>query len=95
MLAKPARQGWDRQSPLLGACLVENLYRYAVGRKQAMSERRLLRHLEGQFEVVGYRLPDLMREIAMSEGFRTASPPTAPATEVSTAEATSRAKEKT
>ncbi len=83
------------ESPLIGACLVEQLYRYAVGRTQATSERRLLRHLEGRFEKVGYRLPDLMREIAMSEGFGTASPPKAPATEISASEATGRAKEKT
>jgi hypothetical protein len=61
------------ESPLIGACVVENLYRYAVGREQTRSERRLLRYLEIRFEEVGYRLPDLMREIAMSEGFRTAS----------------------
>jgi hypothetical protein len=62
-------------NPLVGACLVENLYRYAVGREQVNSERRLLRYLEGQFEQSGYRLPDLMRDIVTSEGFRTASPP--------------------
>jgi hypothetical protein len=90
------------ESPLIGACLVENLYRYAVGREQVNSERRLLRYLEGRFADVGYRLPDLMREIAMSEGFRTASPPAppsappkAPASDVSAAEAPSGAKEQT
>ncbi len=67
------------ESPLVNACLVENLYRYAVGHEQTKSERRLLRHLEARFEDVGYRVPDLMREIAMSEGFHTASAPKAPA----------------
>lgn len=67
------------ESPLVGACLVENLYRYAVGREETNPERRLLRHLEGRFEDLGYRVPDLMREIAMSEGFRTASIPKLPA----------------
>ncbi|MBW2268669.1 MAG: DUF1592 domain-containing protein [Deltaproteobacteria bacterium] len=59
--------------PAVPACLVENLYRYAVGRDTALSERRLLRYLEGRFEESGYRLHDLLRLIAMSDGFRTAS----------------------
>jgi hypothetical protein len=94
------------ESPLIGACLVENLYRYAVGREQTRGERRLLRHLETRFEEIEYRLPDLMREIAMSEGFRTATKPDAPtpesqanesvpATEVSSTEAVGRGKEET
>jgi hypothetical protein len=61
------------RSPLVGACLVENLYRYAVGREEVNTERRLLRYLEGQFEQSGYRLTELLREIASSEGFRTAT----------------------
>ncbi len=63
------------ESPLIGPCLVQNLYRYAVGREQTNRERSLLRYLEVRFAEAGYRLPDLMREIALSEGFRTASPP--------------------
>jgi hypothetical protein len=63
------------ENPVVGACLVENLYRYAVGREQANTERRLLKHLEGRFEELGYQVPALMREIALSEGFRTASRP--------------------
>lgn len=62
------------ESPLLGACLVENVYRYAVGREPVNSERRLLRHLERRLEAEGYRLPSLLREVATSEGFRTATP---------------------
>lgn len=61
------------ESPLINACLVEHLYRYAVGREESNSERRLLRYLEAQFEDVDYRVPALMRAIAMSEGFRTAT----------------------
>jgi hypothetical protein len=57
------------------ACLVENLYRYAVGRNTVVGERRLLRYLEGRFEESGYRLHDLLRIIALSDGFRTASEP--------------------
>ncbi len=65
------------ESPLIGPCLVQNLYRYAVGREHTNRERSLLRYLEVRFAEAGYRLPELMREIALSEGFRTASPPPA------------------
>jgi hypothetical protein len=60
-------------SELVGACLVENLYRYAVGRPELNRERRLLRHLEDKFASANFTLPALMREIALSSGFRTAS----------------------
>ena len=58
-------------------------YRHAVGREVAITERRLLRHLEDRFEAAGFRYRDLLREIVLSEGFRTASPvvPDEPATE--------------
>jgi len=64
-----------RDSPLTTACLVRNVYRYAVGRDPVNSERRLLQHLERRFSRSGYRLRPLLREIAMSDGFRTATPP--------------------
>jgi hypothetical protein len=62
-------------SPLIGACLVENIYRYGVGRDPVNSERRLLRRLEKQFENSGHRLHALLRDVAMSDGFRTATRP--------------------
>ena len=62
-------------SPLIGACLVENVYRYGVGRDPVNSERRLLRRLEKQFESSGHRLHALLRDVAMSDGFRTATRP--------------------
>jgi len=64
-----------RDSPLVGACLVENLYRYAVGRDPVNSERRLMRDLEAKFESSDYRLDALLREIVLSRGFRTATRP--------------------
>jgi hypothetical protein len=63
------------ESPLVSACLVENLYRYAVGRKHTNGERRLLRYLEDTFAGQGYRVPALMGDIATSEAFRTATAP--------------------
>ncbi len=62
-------------SPLIGACLVENVYRYAVGRDPVNSERRLLKHLERRLEESDYRLAALLRDVVTSEGFRTATPP--------------------
>ena len=63
------------ESPILGACLVENVYRYAVGRDPVNTERRLLSYLEGRLEESDYRLGVLLREVAMSESFATASSP--------------------
>jgi len=54
-------------------CLVQNLYRYSAGRVQTNPERRLLRHLEDEFIRQGYNVPALMRDIATSEAFRTAT----------------------
>ncbi len=74
--ANPVEMGQAfAESPLVGACLVENLYRYAVGREQNNRERPLLRHLEKSFEASGFVLGELMRDIATSEGFRTAAAP--------------------
>ncbi len=63
------------ENELIGACLVQNLYRYAVGRKQTNGERPLLRHLENAFAEHGYQLQGLMRDIATSQAFRTATTP--------------------
>jgi len=62
-------------SPLVGACLVENIYRYGVGRDPVNRERRLLRRLERDFENADYRLHALLRDVVMSDGFRTATRP--------------------
>lgn len=63
------------QSPLIGPCLVDNVYRYAVGREPILGERAMLRRLARDFAASGYRFHDLLRSIALSEGFRTASDP--------------------
>ena len=61
-------------APATASCVVENLYKYAVGRVPEEDEIRLLRALEARFAEAGYRFPDLMRIIATSESFRTATP---------------------
>ncbi len=63
------------ESPLVGRCLVETAYRYAVGRAATLEERPLLRQLERRFEQEGHAIAPLMREIALSEGFLTAGRP--------------------
>lgn len=78
--AGPAELGQAfADNALVSACLVQNLYRYAVGREQTNGERPLLRHLEAQFAERGYQVPALMRDIATSEAFRTATAPAAAA----------------
>ena len=80
------------ESPLVGACLVQNMYRYAVGREQTNPERPLLRSLKNQFAEQEYKVPELMRNIALSTGFRTATA-TTPAAQ--TAKAVSSPSEQT
>jgi len=65
------------ENDLVSACLVQNLYRYAVGREQTNAERPLLRHLEDAFADNGHKVPGLMRDIATSAAFRTATAPAA------------------
>ena len=55
------------------ACAVLNLFRYAIGRNPVEGEAGLLRDLEDQFAEAGYRFPELMRVLAMSDSFRTTS----------------------
>jgi hypothetical protein len=61
--------------PALGSCLVRSLYRYAVGRNAEGGEEALLSHLSRRFADAGYRVSDLVREIALSQGFRATSGP--------------------
>ena len=61
--------------PDLGPCLVRSLYRYAVGRGAEPGEEELLASLGERFARSGYVVSDLLREILLSEGFRTTSGP--------------------
>lgn len=66
-----------RESEAVAACAVLGLFRYALGREPELGERAFLRELESRFEDAGYRFPDLMRAIALSQLFRTTSGPRA------------------
>lgn len=68
-----------RNHPELPRCLVQTLYRYAVGREEVASERGTLKDLQKSFADSGYRIPALMRAIALGETFRTAPAGDAPA----------------
>lgn len=50
-------------------CLVEKMYRFAVGRDTEMDERPYMDYLNRQFKASGYRVPELMRTIALSDNF--------------------------
>jgi len=64
-----------KEHPALGPCMVRNLYRYAVGREPVAGEETLLAHLNDRFSASGYQFPELLRDIVLSDGFRTTSGP--------------------
>jgi hypothetical protein len=55
--------------PAATACVADSLYRYAVGRDYDPSEKDWRKFLGAEFAKNGYRIPDLMREIALSDAF--------------------------
>ena len=60
--------------PETSRCLVEKLYRFAVGRDTRIEERPYMDYLIQTFKTDGYRVPELMRSIALSRNFFTVSP---------------------
>jgi hypothetical protein len=56
-------------------CLVQRLYSAAVGRVPSHDEKPTLDYLNQVFQADGYRVPDLMRAIALSKSFYAASKP--------------------
>ncbi|MDB5423798.1 MAG: hypothetical protein JWQ29_1214 [Phenylobacterium sp.] len=66
-----------RDNPATASCLVSRLYSYGVAREVARDDRPLVRYLGERFANDGYRMPALMRTIALSHAFRAASPPDA------------------
>ncbi len=55
-------------------CAVEKMYRFAVGRDTQWGERAYMDYLIAAFAADGYRLPQLMRAIALSENFFAITP---------------------
>jgi hypothetical protein len=62
-------------SPQTPRCLVDKMYRSAVGRKAAADERPYIDYLNQTFKADSYRVPDLMRAIAVSHSFYAVSAP--------------------
>jgi hypothetical protein len=56
-------------NPMTSYCLVDKIYRSGVGRSLADAEQRHVGDLIKGFEANGYRVPDLMRAIAISATF--------------------------
>jgi hypothetical protein len=67
-----------RNSPQVPSCLVDKLYRSAVGRPTTSSEAPYLDYLNANFAASGFRVPALMRAIALSRTFYSVSPPAPP-----------------
>jgi len=55
--------------PGLTSCLVKRAYAYGIGRATSRDDRTLLEFLNARFAADGYRLPDLLRSIALSKAF--------------------------
>ena len=64
-----------RDNPSTSSCVVDSLYRFAVGRNVADGEKQWLAWLEKSFARDGHRLPDLLRHIAESDTFYTIAAP--------------------
>lgn len=66
-----------RNAPQLPRCLVQKLFMHGVGRDTVASEVRLIQALTADFARAGYDFVALMRNIAMSHGFRATNGPQA------------------
>jgi hypothetical protein len=55
--------------PATTSCVVNRMYAYATGQEVPRDARVFLKELEQNFAAKGYRVPDLMRQIATSASF--------------------------
>lgn len=58
-------------NPALPSCLVDRLYSYGSGGAAKPSDRPLMKYYAAEFQKAGYKLPDVLRTITMSEAFQT------------------------
>jgi Protein of unknown function (DUF1592)/Protein of unknown function (DUF1588)/Protein of unknown function (DUF1585)/Protein of unknown function (DUF1595)/Protein of unknown function (DUF1587) len=56
-------------NPATAPCFVRRVYSYATGRPPARRDMAWIRFIEKSFAADGYRAPDLLRRIAVSENF--------------------------
>jgi hypothetical protein len=59
-----------RDNPQLPWCMVRRTFAYATGTRSESNNRRVLEFLAERFADEGYVVPELLREIALSEAFR-------------------------
>jgi uncharacterized protein DUF1588/uncharacterized protein DUF1585/uncharacterized protein DUF1592 len=64
--------------PALPTCLVRRVYSYAIGSPVPANDKSVLPQLSKSFTEAGFRLPELLRSIALSPGFSEVSPRPAP-----------------
>lgn len=62
-------------NPSAPACVTNRLYAYAAGRSPVNSERQWMGFLEEKFADTGYKIPELLKEIVLSEAFYRVLPP--------------------
>ncbi len=67
-------------NPATVSCLVSDVYRYAAGREVQPNEADYLAWLRAGFAADGYRVPALLRRIALSDAFARVSMPPGPQT---------------
>jgi hypothetical protein len=60
--------------PATTSCLTTRLYGYAVGRAPTRDEAAFILYLNGRFAADGYRVPQLLKRIALSDAFYAVSP---------------------
>ncbi|GFE86496.1 DUF1592 domain-containing protein [Steroidobacter agaridevorans] len=58
-------------NPALPSCLVDRLYSYGSGGAAKPSDRPLLKFYTAEFEKAGYKLPEVLRTITLSDAFQT------------------------
>jgi len=63
-----------RDNPALPTCLVDRLYSYGSGGAAKPTDRPLIKYFSAEFAESGYKLPDLLRTIVLSDAFRHVTP---------------------
>jgi len=56
-------------NPELPRCLVQRIYSYGTGGPPAIEARAVLAYFNQDFAAQGYRLPELLRSVALSNAF--------------------------
>jgi Protein of unknown function (DUF1592)/Protein of unknown function (DUF1588)/Protein of unknown function (DUF1585)/Protein of unknown function (DUF1595)/Protein of unknown function (DUF1587) len=65
--------------PALPTCLVKRMYSYGTGGPLSEADKPQLAYLDASFKAKGYRVPDLLRAIALSSAFSELAEAPAPA----------------